>query len=74
MARRLHDILFGGYIALDFGLHSSEFTREFKGLEIQEDPSWIFFRDIGAIDLLFHSAQSPQSCWRSDMLLSAIVR
>ena len=73
MARRLHDILLGSYIALDFGLHSPQSKREFEGFEIQENPSRNIFRDFGASDLLLHSAQSSQSCGRSDLLLSFIL-
>lgn len=72
MARRLHDIIPGGYIALDSGLHSSQSKRKSEGFEIQENPSRILFRDTGAFDLLLHSAQSSQSCRRLAMLLSFI--
>ena len=73
MARRLHDILPGGYIAVDFGLHSSQSQRESERFEMQENPSRIFLRDTGASDLLLHSAQSSQNCGRLDLFLSFIL-
>ena len=59
LARYLHDILFGGYVTLDAGVHSTQSKRQSKSCSIQEDFGWLIFRKTGSSYLLFHSAQGP---------------